>query len=516
MLVAEDTVEAPATASPRDCLERDPARGSLLPLLLILLALLPAIVDSARVLRQGALRLLSPVPSCATENHIVDGIRAVAERRPLYPRIDGLPWVVHVYQPLTYLPAGFAGRWLGLDFDGLLVAGRILSFVSALALLALLAWYGTRETGRRWAGGIILLLLLFYHSAALPDFFRNRPETPAILLSLVGWILVQTRPRGWAFLAGVAFVGAIGLKPTFLAAPVACGLQFLLERDFKSLVRLTLTAVLLSGAFAASAWWLLGAGYFQHTVLAMASNPLDPVAGCRFFYPILVERHWGLLLPAALLSVCWLAREGRDRPLRIYLLVCLAWTSIAHGKSGADLNYHSELSVLMILAVGMAFGRMRVGGLAWSASLAILAAAIWLPLMRLGPGWNTVDDRRIDPRPHAFAVAARSSAVDYAARYQPDRDSALVLDNEIAARLGDPVLLDWYAIKIYCQTDFFDFDKLLAAVRDHRYRLLVLKPGSEDRYNNALMRAAIQAGYRVRTQDSQVVELAAPTTFLPH
>ncbi len=68
--------------------------------------------------------------------HIVDGVRCVAEGKPLYPLIDGLPLVYHLYQPLAYLPAGWIGRVFGLDLDGLLIVGRCISLGSMFGILA--------------------------------------------------------------------------------------------------------------------------------------------------------------------------------------------------------------------------------------------------------------------------------------------------------------------------------------------------------------------------------------------
>ena len=100
--------------------------------------------DGVRVVYEGVTTALDPVPTCATEMHIVDGVRCVAEGMPLYPPIDSLPLAYHLYQPLTYLPAGWIGRTFGLDLDGMLVAGRVISLVSMLGILGLAAWYVRR------------------------------------------------------------------------------------------------------------------------------------------------------------------------------------------------------------------------------------------------------------------------------------------------------------------------------------------------------------------------------------
>ena len=109
--------------SPRG--ERKPFAGAF-PLIMIAL-LAPWTFDAVRVVQQGIQTALAPAATCGTEMHILDGVACVARGEPLYPPIDGLPLAFHLYNPLTYLPAGGIGAALGLDLDGLLVAGRMVS-----------------------------------------------------------------------------------------------------------------------------------------------------------------------------------------------------------------------------------------------------------------------------------------------------------------------------------------------------------------------------------------------------
>jgi hypothetical protein len=355
----------------------------------LILLIAPWSVDAVRVVHQGFETAVTPVPTCLTEMHIVHGMQQVARGEALYPVVDGLPFTYHLYNPLTYLPAGWAAGWLDLDVDRLLVAGRVLPFCSMFGLLLALAYYVRRQTGDWWAAALCVLMVMFYHSTTLTDFFRNRPETPGLLLTLAGWMVVQLRPRQWPFLAAVLFVAAVAFKPIFLAAPLACGLQLLLQRDHKSLSQLTATCLLLGAALVATSYYCLGQGYLQHTVWAMRACPLNPLAASREFFPVLIHGHWGMLFPAALIAAGWLAAKRHERNLLLYLIVCLLLTSIAHGKQGADLNYHGELSLLMVLTVVTALWHMfrATTVLAW-APLLLLLLGTWMPIFEFGPGWN--------------------------------------------------------------------------------------------------------------------------------
>src|SRR5688572_6315429 len=88
--------------------------------LLWFLLLAPWMFAGACVVAQGTRAAMRPVATCETEMHILDGVARIARSEPLYPPIDGLPLAYHLYNPLTYLPAGLAGRWWGLDLDEML------------------------------------------------------------------------------------------------------------------------------------------------------------------------------------------------------------------------------------------------------------------------------------------------------------------------------------------------------------------------------------------------------------
>ncbi len=468
----------------------------------LLLLLAPWAVDALRVIAEGFETAVTPVPTCLTEMHIVHGMQQVASGKWLYPVVDGLPLTYHLYQPLTYLPVGWVAGWLDWDVDRLLVAGRIVPLASLFGLLLALAYYVWRRTGDGWAAATCVLMMVFYHSSTLTDFFRNRPETPALLLTFGGWMVVQLRPRRWPFLAAVLFVAAVAFKPIFLAAPLACVLQLLFQRKAKGLIQLTAGCLMLGGALVAGAYYGLGQGYFQHTVWAMQACPLDPLGASKYFYPILIHGHWGMLFPAALLTTAWLAVKGREYNLLLYLLVCLLVTSVAHGKQGADLSYHGELSLLMVLTVVSGLWTMFRAAtlLAW-APLLLLLLGTWMPIHEFGSGWNQLSHQRIVRAPFAYTGPPTSKAAAGAAAYQPLAGEALILQDELAVRVGQPVVYDWYALRILFDVGHLDFAPLRNAVQQRRYAVIVLPANRDDPYSQALQQAALESGYHREADD---------------
>jgi hypothetical protein len=417
---------------------------------LVLLALSPWCLDCVRLLDEGLRAALKPYPTCITELFILDGARCVSEGRTLYPPVGKPPFVIHVYNPLTYLGAGLAGRWLRLDLDGLLVAGRLISFASAIGILAVLGghlWMRSRD----WRVVLFLVAMVAgYHTSTLTDFFRNRPETPGILFSVAGWVVAQQRPRGWPFLAAACFGLAFAFKQSFVSAPLAVAVQLTLERDVRSLLRMASATAALDALVMFGGMGFFGRGYLEHTVFAMSSNPMHLVENTAFFYGILAREHWGLLLPAAMLAVAWLLRRDRRDPLVIYLGACALLTTLIHAKVGADINYHGELSLLMVLAVVSATSAMiaRRSPLL-VVPLVLLTLAVWLPIFRHGPGWNGICPSRIHPTPHCSIDAPPfGDMTRYEARYRGRRGPVLFFQEELAVRSRDPQALDWLLLEV--------------------------------------------------------------------
>ena len=108
--------------------------------------------------------------------------------------------------------------------------------------------------------------------------------------------------------------------------------------------------------------------------------------------------------------------------------------------------------------------------------LLLLVAGTWLPLMQYGPDWNRVSENRIFPRREASITVAADTKRSYAERYRAHAGSALILDDEIAVRVGSPVAYDWYALRILLDVEHLEIDPLREAIRQRQYSLIVLPP----------------------------------------
>jgi hypothetical protein len=112
-----------------------------------------------------------------------------------------------------------------------------------------------------------------------------------------------------------------------------------------------------------------------------------------------------------------------------------------------------------------------------------------------------------------FPYPDSSSSIDgladvseYVDRYSPYRGRALILDDEIAVRVGDPVVYDWFGLAFLFSSGHAQFETLENAVRDQRYAVVVLGPLPTNKWSNRLRNAALASGYRLTRHDDRVEE----------
>jgi hypothetical protein len=242
-------------------------------------------------------------------------------------------------------------------------------------------------------------------------------------------------------------------------------------------------------------------------VLAMMSNPFEPVERSVLLYGALVGWHWGMLLPATAVSMAWLAYRKSAVGLLIYFAVCLAVTTAAHGKEGSDLNYHGELSVLMVLVTVSGIGLMlRCGSRVAAMPLLFLVTGTGASIAAHGVNGNGLSLNRMVPQPYWTADEEKPAAEEYVARYRQFRGRALILDDEIAVRMGNPVVYDWYALSLLFSKGHLSFEPLEKAVRDREYAVIVLTPTHTNEWAHRLREVLSTSGYRLVRRDERVEE----------
>lgn len=448
---------------------------------------------------QGAAHLTLPGETTGPETYILDGTRRVATGEALYPPLGELPYVVHVYNPLTYLPAGLAGRWAGLDLVGMRLVGRLVSYGS-LVVLALLLFLWIRERTGDWRSGALAALGLFYFQwPILSDFFRYRPETPALLFTLVGVGLFLRGDRRATVAAAVAFFLGFCFKQPFVSAPAAAAVYLVLLRDWRRLAAFTVTMAALLAGFYLVGFLATGPNHFDNTVVAMARSSVDPVAGLRA-YGLRIAGWFPFLVAATVLAAGLLAGMGRYRFLVVYLGVCGLWTLYAAGKFGASFNYYAELLALSLGMIGLAVGARRTPRvrLASTAVLGAMAAQVAFSTVERGPTGPEI------PSGHPYDAGV-------VAMYGDLPQESIVLPEWLAVHADRVALLDLYLLHHLEQNRVIDTSELFRRIAEGRYRGVVL--GDDQRHPIAVrIEEAVRSGpYEVVRAEGGFTEWRALT-----
>jgi hypothetical protein len=475
------------------------------------LAIVPWIFDGYRLVREAFATIRYPFPTCTTELVVLDGIQKVAHHESLFPPLSELPFSIHVYNTLNYLPGGLAGNLWSLSIDQMLTISRIVPLLCGLGLLVVCAAYAW-TLSRNWLlTGFTALAILAYHSATLTDFFRNRPETPGLFFSFLGFFLVAVdskyRPKVWPYLSALCFAIAFGFKQVFISAPLAVGLYLVMDKSQRSALFafcLTYLNLILIGTLTSFYW--LGSGYFQHTYLSMSTNPFDFLKALQFFWPTLYSKYWGFsLLVGFLFAVLDSVRTGmkagpskKIEPIWYYFLICLILTLIFSSKTGADFNYFGELSVLIIMGLVVSLARrMSVRDPLALFLVAPMLVSIWWGIYQYGSSWNQICLNRADPTPNCFSdqppFGDRTKAVE---RYRAYPKNTLILDSEIGIRSGHTSVNDWFLLSLLFDNHFLKFDHLREAVDSRYYQTIVFNMDDANDWTKKLLVQAYRDGYR--------------------
>jgi hypothetical protein len=294
--------------------------------------------------------------------------RELAEHGILYYDLNKYPYTVAPYGPLWY--SSLAALYsLGAP---LLPAGRLLSFVALLGILAVtwrILWLYTSSRYAAWTG-----TLLVASTANLSGWGSlSQSDTVALLCSVAAFYqysLYRRQPRA-SILVRCGFLVALAIfyKQTFVSALIAI-IVLLYLGDRRQAVRFTVVLGFLGTAIALGLNWWTEGRYFQD---AITSN-INPFTWEN------VRQHVTYFLMAAggliILGAAGLRRVLKDgvQPFYVYLVPSiLVWMATAP-KVGSDLNYQMETMVV----------------LAWCAAWSLHRLEFFPLLFRADRGWVTL------------------------------------------------------------------------------------------------------------------------------
>ena len=243
----------------------------------------------------------------------------------------------HVYGALVPFIQGEIFRWAGPNN----VSGRLLSLLSALATVTLLAW-GMRGDRSAWYFGVAWAMLLGVNYRSWEYFAENRPDMPALMFSALGLVLLaygQEARRGWSVVAGSAcLVAGFFFKQTALIFSVVPLLVLMMRWKRPTLRELCFAALPLAVSVGA-----IG-----------ALRLLNPTV---YHYMIEVPKAFALRLPPTARNAWELVL---DSPL--FLVLLAEWIVVERGSFRKDPRILWVMAALVVTIPFSALTMAKAGG----------------------------------------------------------------------------------------------------------------------------------------------------------
>jgi dolichyl-phosphate-mannose-protein mannosyltransferase len=262
------------------------------------------------------------------EGGMVEHVRRIVEGRPLYAK-PTLEFVSFLYPPGYYLASAAVACVTGVGFFPL----RLVSFLSSLGVLALLATLARKETGA-WAPGVLaagIFAATYARSGAWLDLARLDSFYMLVLLGASA-ALLHARSRAWGLLAGLLVAAAFFTKQS---AVVALS-PLLVHRAFTER-RLALwsgaAALLAVGAGLLALEALTGPWFRYYCFTLPAHHPRLPGGWWKFWIHDLLPAL-PAAVPLAAAAAVW--RRSASLPLLAVGLVASSWS--VRSVYGAEVN----------------------------------------------------------------------------------------------------------------------------------------------------------------------------------
>ncbi len=361
---------------------------------LLLAALLgPLFLAGACQLGKGVTSLFAKGDNTFPESAVVQTAVWAKDSGRIYPALDTSPYTPAPYGPLFYLGLAVLAKAENINFDGLLVAGRAVSF--AVYLLVLMAAY--RWERRYMRAGIALLApALILAQIDFVDWnVTVRPDLPAIGLTVAAFLFLTEKQMSWKHvIAAGVFCGLAGaVKQSFIALPIAAVLWLVWSRGVRWAAVFAVSAAAAGGIVVA----ILAAQHepFLQEMLLARYSPTSAMGGLQLLKSDFL--HYPLQIAIAGLAVMglkWMPRhnQGDLRSLLILYFV-LAWlvgfyTAMA---PGANVNAFLEGWVVTALIAPFAVSPLAEH---WSELYVAgrgLLIVMWLSLALVAlEGWRVV------------------------------------------------------------------------------------------------------------------------------
>jgi hypothetical protein len=378
----------------------------------------------ALVLVESAQRAAMPHQVEFGEGNVLSTAMRMARGEAAYPLPSQPPYHFSTYGPLIYWIFSLLVRAFGVSF----LAPRVLSVLAmcGVAVLAVLLL-------RRWTGSWRVALLFGPLFLALPEVGLwasvMRADPLALLCSTLGLFTIATGTRRWP-VAGLLFVAALFMKPTFIAAPAACFLYLLARRERRAAFGLAGLCAALGLATFAVLQVRTGGGFAWQL---FEGHP-EPYSLRRYLWIFGWVTREQLIPVLMLAAFVWHDARRRIVTLPLLFAVTATLATASAGMSGAASNHFLEWSLVVCLGAGLAYHLASQASLFWrtlrvcalygmSASALLFSLLLWMMP-------NRSDDIFV-----AIPYMQRLFPLDD--RYEP---GCVELQRYLAARPGRPII----------------------------------------------------------------------------
>jgi hypothetical protein len=298
----------------------------------------------------------------------------------LYPPPDSL--ISTNYPPLSFFIVGFAGKLIGDN----IIAGRLISIVSLLAVAINVFWLTRLLGGERFFAAFSSLLFLLYIGANAAVYVAmNDPQWLGHAFTTSGAVLFlvaqqRSQPLRCVVLSSLLCVGGVLIKQNLVVLPLAV-FAWALFNERRQLWSWIFLSVIVGASLLLLAIFKYGPVLLQDIFLhqrVMSLRRLQSNA-IRFVMPLLP-----LLVYAAILSAArW--RDPRTRFAIIYVLIAGALGLFFLSGELCDVNMVFDLIIASCITAGL-FGTWVMSMLQesyrqWTAAVALILASACLPAL---------------------------------------------------------------------------------------------------------------------------------------
>jgi len=206
----------------------------------------------------------------------LDHVRRILNGQPIYAA-PSLDFIAFPYTPLYFYTSALVARGIGVDF----FAMRLVSFMAAMAMLALIFAIVRRETQRPYAAWLACGLMAATYRSSGAWFDVSRPDSLFLALLLVGVYAIQRGTRRAWLVGGVCLALSCLAKQTALMVTLPLMAWSIFEDKKRSLYFIVPIVAILGATTL----------YFQHAT-----------DGWYWYYIVELQSTRGAIVRARLLS----------------------------------------------------------------------------------------------------------------------------------------------------------------------------------------------------------------------